>query len=138
MSRDGMDVVVCALNTKTGQLEFACANNTLIHIRENKLAIHGPDKFHVGLGHGSEVQPFTNHRLQLQKGDCVYLSTDGFADQFGGEKGKKFKQKRLRELILQHSSASVADQQKNLDENFESWKGVLEQVDDVLILGFRW
>lgn len=137
-ARDGMDVVLCALHVKSGLLEFACANNTLILVRNGQLAVHGPDKFHVGLSHGEVSPDFTNHQLQLLPGDTIYLSTDGFPDQFGGDKGKKFKVKQLRELLLLHSDAPMGEQEKMLDSAFERWKGNLEQVDDVLVMGFRW
>lgn len=136
-SRDGMDAVLCSIN-KSGQLRFACANNALVHVRNGQAEIHGPDKFPVGLAPTAEMIPFTGYEIQLQKGDAVYLTTDGFADQFGGSKGKKFRQKRLRELLLQHSALPLAEQESILEREFESWRGNLEQVDDVLVLGFRW
>lgn len=136
-ARDGMDAVLCSVN-KTGRLRFACANNALLHIRNGELTVHGPDKFPVGLSPTSQPEPFTEFEIQLEKNDSVYLSTDGYADQFGGTKGKKFKQKRLRELILQHAALPVSEQETILENEFESWRGNLEQVDDVLVLGFRW
>lgn len=136
-ARDGMDVVICSLH-KNGKLDFACANNALVLVRDGAPVIHGPDKFHVGLSHGEELQQFTAHSIQLQKGDSVYLTTDGFSDQFGGEKGKKFKQKRLRELFVNNAALPLDQQEKLLVETFDSWKGRLEQVDDVLIIGFRY
>ncbi len=135
-ARDGMDVVLCALN-KNGRLRFACANNTLVHVRNGVLTPHGPDKFPVGLSPTEVPLPFTEFELMLSKGDCVYLSTDGFADQFGGTKGKKFKQKRLRELFVQNTLLPLAEQESILEKEFESWRGNLEQVDDVLVMGFR-
>jgi serine phosphatase RsbU (regulator of sigma subunit) len=136
-ARDGMDVVLCSLN-KTGRLRFACANNALLLIRKGELQVHGPDKFPVGLSHTTDPDPFTEFEITLQKGDCVYLSTDGFADQFGGAKGKKYKQKRLREFLQKHAHHTMKDQEQQLGKEFESWRGNLEQVDDVLVLGFRY
>lgn len=136
-ARDGMDVVLCCLH-QNGQLDFACANNALVLVRNGALTAHGPDKFHIGLSHGEELLPFTPHSIQLKPGDCIYLTTDGFSDQFGGEKGKKFKQKRLREIFLANAGLPMDEQEQQLVSVFENWKGRLEQVDDVLIIGFRY
>lgn len=136
-ARDGMDVVLCSLN-KAGRLRFACANNALLLVRNGELQIHGPDKFPVGLSHTYQPEPFTEFEITLQKGDCVYLSTDGFADQFGGKKGKKYKQKRLREFLQQQSHRPIKELESILEKEFESWRGDLEQVDDVLVMGFQW
>lgn len=137
-ARDGMDAVLCILHRDSGKLEFACANNALLLIRKGNLTVHGPDKFPVGLSHGDELLPFTHHVIQLEQNDCIYLSTDGFQDQFGGQKGKKFKQKRLRELLLNNSGSAMTQQLNLLERTFESWRGNLEQVDDVLLMGFRY
>lgn len=136
-ARDGMDVVVCAINP-SGRLRFACANITLVHIRDGEMKVYGPDKSPVGLSHTSRPEPFTEFEISLEKGDCVYLSTDGFADQFGGQKGKKYKQKRLREFFHQHAQSIMTEQESKLEAEFECWRGNLEQVDDVLVLGLRW
>jgi serine phosphatase RsbU (regulator of sigma subunit) len=135
-SRDGMDVVLCSLN-KNGLLRFACANNTLLHVRNGELSVFGPDKFPVGLGATADLEPFTSFEIQLQAGDMVYMSTDGFSDQFGGPKGKKYKQKQLRQFLLEHSSDGISQMDSLLENEFNLWKGTLEQVDDVLIMGFR-
>ena len=136
-TRDGMDAVLCSIN-KSGRLRFACANNTLVHIRKGAITVYDPDKFPVGLSPTTKAQRFTEHELQLEKGDVVYMSTDGFADQFGGPKGKKYKQKRLRDFFHQCSEQAMNLQENLLDKEFEQWRGKLEQVDDVLIMGFRY
>lgn len=135
-ARDGMDVVLCALS-KNGVMRFACANNTLVHVRDSEIKVYGPDKFPVGLSHTENPSPFTEFQIPLSEGDCVYLTTDGFADQFGGTKGKKFKQKRLRELFVQNAQLPFAEQETILENEFESWRGNLEQVDDVLVMGLK-
>jgi serine phosphatase RsbU (regulator of sigma subunit) len=84
-----------------------------------------------------ELKPFTNHTLHLSKNDCVYLFTDGYADQFGGEKGKKYKYKQLEEILFASSSKSLEEQKQILNASFNNWKGNLEQVDDVTIIGIR-
>lgn len=136
-SRDGMDVVLCSYDPVRRELQYACANNTLVHVRKGGMQVHGPDKFHVGLSHGAELPSFTHRVLQLEPGDSLYLSTDGFADQFGGAKGKKFKQKQLREWFRDHASLPSDHQEQLLAETFDAWKGALEQVDDVLVMGIR-
>lgn len=83
------------------------------------------------------MKPFTNHEIQLQKGDCLYLSSDGFHDQFGGEKGKKFMVKRFRELLLTNCNQSMSVQREILEKTFEEWKGDIKQIDDVTVLGIR-
>jgi len=131
--QDGMDGVFCALDVHTLRLQFACANNPLWLIRNGALQIFGPDKMPVG--QHQEMKPFTLHELQLEKGDTLYLFTDGFADQFGGPQGKKFKYRQLQETLLQVHRLPAAEQQKKLAQIFESWKGALEQIDDVLVFG---
>jgi serine phosphatase RsbU (regulator of sigma subunit) len=84
-----------------------------------------------------EDKPFTNHTIELQKGDCIYLFTDGYADQFGGEKGKKFKYSNLKEMLLKNHQLPMSEQKEKLDQTIENWKGNLEQVDDILIIGIQ-
>ncbi len=133
--RDGMDISLCALNTQTQQLQWAGANNPLWHIREKTLTRIAPDKQPVG-EHIDEL-PFSTHSIQLQPGDLLYLFSDGYADQFGGTKGKKFKYKQLEELIARICAQSMEEQAHTLHTSFENWKGNLEQVDDVCIVGIR-
>ena len=89
------------------------------------------------VGKGEKTNSFTLNTIQLQKGDSLYLYTDGFADQFGGLKGKKFKYKQLNDLLLQNHDALLADQKTTLESTFNTWKGNLEQVDDVLLIGIK-
>ncbi|TND00068.1 MAG: protein serine/threonine phosphatase, partial [Bacteroidetes bacterium] len=112
------------------------ANNPIWLIRNGELQSFGPDKQPIGT-HGGEQNPFTLHEMQLEKGDCLYLFTDGYADQFGGSKGKKFKYKQLQELLLSVHKQSADEQRRRLDETIENWKGGLEQIDDILIIGIR-
>lgn len=135
--KDGMDISICALNRKTMQLEFAGAYNSLYLVRDGKLTEIAGDKFPVGIFVGEEMQQFKGHELQLKKGDCLYLFTDGIADQFGGPKGKKFKYKQLQEKLLSMYASPMADQGKALDKVIEDWRGELEQIDDMLVIGVR-
>lgn len=135
-SRDGMDAVLCMFDLKGGWLRFACANNPLWLIRNNELKEFGADKMPVGMHHG-EIQPFALNTLGLRKGDMIYLFTDGYADQFGGEKGKKFKYKNLQKILLENSSRSMEEQRLVLDDAMKKWQGNMEQIDDILIIGMR-
>ncbi len=132
---DGMDISLCVLNKDTLELQWSGANNPLYIIRSGDLMELKPDKQPVGKSDVSK--PFTTHTVQLQPGDTLYLFTDGFADQFGGPKGKKFKYKPFKELLIAISTKPMSEQQQILHDTFEKWKGNLEQVDDVCIFGVR-
>jgi len=134
--KDGMDAALLIFNKEKTKLEFTLANNPLWLIRNNELIEHKPDKMPVGK-HDFQDRPFTKNEIDLQKGDLIYIFTDGFADQFGGEKGKKFKYISLKELLLSIASKSMDEQKIILDKTFKSWRGNLELVDDVCILGIR-
>jgi serine phosphatase RsbU (regulator of sigma subunit) len=136
-TRDGMDATIIALNKKTNVLSFACANNPLLLLRDNEIQTFLPDKFPVGIYPDYESRPFTHHELQLKKGDLIYLLTDGFGDQFGGPQGKKFKIKNLKNLLLSIHQLPLQDQCVKLSYSHAEWKGQLEQVDDVLIVGLK-
>jgi serine phosphatase RsbU (regulator of sigma subunit) len=134
--KDGMDMAICVLDEKTKHLEFAGANNPLYAIVGNQMIEIKGDKQPVGYFEGNE-NPFTKHTFQLSAKDSFYLFTDGFADQFGGPKGKKYKYKQLKDLLFQHHHVSMQEQKKVLINSFENWKGSLEQVDDVCVIGIR-
>lgn len=135
-SKEGMDAVLCVYDFKGLWLRFSCANNPLWVIRKNELIRFKPDKMPIGMHYG-EQKPFTAHTLGLRKGDIIYTFTDGYADQFGGPKGKKFKYQALKELLLSIQDKSMVEQKNILENTFESWRTGLEQVDDVLIIGIR-
>ncbi len=133
--KDGMDGIIIRLDSSTGEMKFATAFNAPIVVRGGEVIRFTPDKMPVGPG--VKTQNFSTDSVQLNTGDIVYLFTDGFADQFGGEKGKKFKYKQLEELLVRTSAANVSEQQASIEKTFSNWKGILEQVDDVLLVGFR-
>ncbi|PKP45869.1 MAG: hypothetical protein CVT95_07970, partial [Bacteroidetes bacterium HGW-Bacteroidetes-12] len=149
--KDGMDISLCVFNTQTKVLEFAGAYNPLYIVSEQniegaevnmesenglKLYEIKADRFPIG-SYTDEVKYFTNHTFKLQKGDTVYLFSDGFADQFGGPDGKKFRYKQFKELLLKINPQPMETQKIELQKAFTYWKGNLEQIDDVIIIGSR-
>ncbi|HET6990905.1 MAG TPA: SpoIIE family protein phosphatase, partial [Bacteroidia bacterium] len=134
---DGMDATLISFDRKSNSISFACANNPLLLNRKKELIAFGPDKFPVGMHPDHEKKMFALHQLDLQKGDIIYLLTDGFGDQFGGPGGKKFKIKKLKDLLLEIHELPLQQQGEILSKNHNNWKGTLEQVDDVLVMGIR-
>ena len=134
---DGMDLSFCAINQLTMQLQYAGANNSLYIVRNKELIELKPDKKSIGGSHFELDKVFTNHIFELEKGDNIYLFTDGYADQFGGEKGKKLKYKSFQNLLLSISDLKMDIQKSKLEAYFSEWKGELDQVDDVLVIGIR-
>lgn len=132
---DGMDIALCSLNLKTNELLFNGANNPIWIIRDGNLIEIKGDKQPVGKYYLEKA--FTQHTFQLKKGDCIYLTTDGYADQFGGPKGKKFMYKPLKQQLLAIHAKPALQQKEILDKSFDIWRGALEQIDDVCIIGVR-
>jgi serine phosphatase RsbU (regulator of sigma subunit) len=135
-NKDGMDISLLCFNENENIVEFAAANNPLWIIRNNEVIEVKADKQPVGYS-GFDLKDFTNHSLKLEKGDMVYLFSDGYADQFGGVKGKKYKYNTLKNFLISINHLSVAEQESKLLEEFSNWKGDLEQVDDVCIIGIK-
>ncbi|HEY4798357.1 MAG TPA: tetratricopeptide repeat protein [Bacteroidia bacterium] len=136
--QDGMDGIFIKWRMNNGgwRIEYSCANNAPLLIRDGKVIELECDPMPVGAS-PREENSFTNHVCDLQKNDIIVTYTDGFADQFGGPKGKKFKYKQLNELLLAISDKPMAEQKNILDETFEKWKGNMEQVDDVLLIAIK-
>ncbi len=134
--KDGMDAVLCMWDKANNKLEFAAAYNSLYLIRKDELLETKGDKQPIGFYLGEQM-PFTNHEIKLQKEDIIYIFSDGYADQFGGPGGKKFKSKPFRQLLVDVHKKDMAEQKAILEKTFEDWKGNLEQVDDVLVMGIR-
>jgi serine phosphatase RsbU (regulator of sigma subunit) len=133
--KDGMDITLCSINYLQNTIQFTGANNPLYIIRNKQIIEVKGDKQPVG-NHIKEV-PFTVHTIQLEKNDVVYTFSDGYVDQFGGEKGKKFMRKRFKALLLKISNKPMQEQKSILNNTFETWRGELEQVDDVCVIGIR-
>jgi serine phosphatase RsbU (regulator of sigma subunit)/HAMP domain-containing protein len=134
--RDGMDMALCALDPDRLLLEFAGANCPLYLVRDREVVQYSPDKRPIG-GFDMGDQGFTDHRIQLRKGDVIYIFSDGYADQFGGPRGKKFLYRRFRELLVEIHDKPMDRQKSLLLESFNQWRGAQEQVDDILVFGMR-
>ncbi len=136
-SSDGMDVCICSFDLVNNQLEYAGANRPLWILRNNEFTIMKPDKFPIGGLQMARERIFSNVVIDLQPADTIYLFTDGYADQFGGENGKKMMTARFREILLSIADHNLPGQEHMLRNHFANWQGEHEQVDDVLVMGVR-
>ena len=132
--RDGMDITLCSLNKKQMKLKFAGAYNPLYLIRDSELQIIKTDKFAIGSFKPGEKN-FETIEIDVKKGDKIYIFSDGYADQFGGPRGKKFMYRQFKETLISTIHESMENQKQLLDKRIESWRGSLEQVDDIVIFG---
>ncbi len=135
-SQDGMDATLLCFNFDNNEVIYSAAYNAPVIISNNEIKTLKADRMPIGKSPKEHIS-FTNHYIQTQSGDTIYLFTDGYADQFGGPKGKKFKVKTLLEKLQEISPKTLEEQEKELESNFDKWKGNLEQVDDILIVGIR-
>ncbi|MDP2386393.1 MAG: tetratricopeptide repeat protein [Bacteroidota bacterium] len=133
--KDGFDGILLCINTITREITYAAANNAPVLVSGDVIQEMPANKMPVGKG--ERVGDFDLHSIQYKRGDMLYLYSDGFADQFGGPKGKKFKYKPLNEMVRMIANVKMAEQEELLNSKFLEWKGDLEQVDDVLLVGIR-
>jgi serine phosphatase RsbU (regulator of sigma subunit) len=157
--KDGMDMALISINHNTNKLQFSGANNPLYIIRKNTLQVVSkmenplkifdskdistpnklyeirPDKMPISIY--DRMDRFTTHEIQLEAGDQLYMFSDGFADQFGGPKGKKFKYKAFKKLLLENSQKPMQEQKEILSNTFAFWRNEEEQVDDVVVVGIK-
>lgn len=133
--KDGMDLALVSLDIDTLELEYAGANNPLIIVRDGELIEVKADK--QPIGEFVKMTPFNNHKMTMKKGDCIYLYSDGFVDQFGGDKNKKFKSKPFKELLCSISHLHMNEQHEILQKVLDDWRGELNQVDDICVFGVR-
>jgi serine phosphatase RsbU (regulator of sigma subunit) len=134
--QDGMDLAIISYDKATGDLEFSGAYNPLYHVRKEELSEIKADRFPIGKSPEKEKH-FTNHSLKIEQGDTVYIFSDGYADQFGGENEKKFKTGALKKLLLSIQDKSMNEQKEILDRTIEDWRGNIDQIDDILFIGRR-
>ncbi len=135
--RDGMDIALCVLNTKTNVIKFAGAYNPLWIIRNGSETIEELKATRQAIGKVDNPQQFKTSETALNKGDQIYLFSDGFADQFGGSKGKKMMNRGFKELLVSNRTASLENQKQQLHTHFETWRNDLEQIDDVCVIGVK-
>ena len=136
-AKDGMDLSLCAIDYEKKELEFSGAFNPLYLVRDGEMQEIKANKFPIGIFLGREARNFTNHKIGLEKGDMIYIFSDGYADQFGGPKGKKFMANAFRNLLMSIHKLPMEAQKVALDNALEDWKGPEEQVDDILVMGVR-
>ncbi len=134
---DGMDISICMYYPSKMELHFSAANNSVYIIRNKQFIELKPDKMGLGKSAFESKFKFTQQIIQVEKNDMVYMGSDGYADQFGGGKGKKMMKKNMQTLFLEIAHLTTSEQGKIVKENFNDWKGTLGQVDDVTVLGFR-
>jgi serine phosphatase RsbU (regulator of sigma subunit)/Tfp pilus assembly protein PilF len=134
--KDGMDCSLVSFDFQNLKLTYAAANNSVLLVRNKELTEFVPDKMPVGK-HDRDNESFKQHSFDLTRNDVVYMITDGFPDQFGGPKGKKFMYKKLKELFVEISHLSMSEQEEKIRSALYNWKGDLEQVDDITVVGIR-
>lgn len=134
--KDGMDCSLLVFNTEKSEVTFAGANNPIVVVRQKQIIEFKGDKIPAGR-HDYDQKPFSIHRIPLQKNDVIYTFTDGMSDQFGGPKGKKFLYKKLKDLFLEIADHPMEQQADILNRSFQTWKGTLEQIDDVCVFGIK-
>jgi serine phosphatase RsbU (regulator of sigma subunit) len=155
-TKDGMDISICAINTKLREINYAGAFNPVYIttdaeineasnfdvytnelIPDKVLKIIPADRFPIGIVEDQNNDMFTNKKYHYKAGDCLYLFSDGLADQFGGLNGKKYRTKQLKDLLLKLAKHDMEYQHLSIAEDFEKWKGMHEQVDDILMVGIK-
>jgi len=133
---DGMDMALCVYDPGNSMLQYAGGFNPLVLIRNGELQLYKADPMPIGIG-AISVRKFTRHDIKIMKGDVIYLYTDGYEDQFGGEKDKKYSRKRFRNLLLEIHTRSTTDQKKILEKTLDQWMDGREQIDDITVMGIR-
>jgi serine phosphatase RsbU (regulator of sigma subunit) len=137
-TKDGMDIAICTIPKKGKKIEYAGANNPFWLIRDGEIIETRGDRQPVGIYGDNLETPYTNHEIEIKSGDSVYIFSDGYADQFGGPSGKKFKYSQFKSLLVQVQEESMAKQKEILNTRIEEWMGdEEEQIDDILVVGIR-
>jgi serine phosphatase RsbU (regulator of sigma subunit) len=134
-AKDGMDGILVRIDRNKKEFHYVAANNAPLLVSNREMQELPLDKMPVGMG--DNLSGFSSHTFTYKTGDLLYLHTDGYADQFGGDKGKKFKTSNLKKLLLELSPQPMKEQHQVLADHFERWRGDLEQIDDVCVVGIR-
>lgn len=135
-TKDGMDIALCAIHLESKMCQFAGAFNPLYLVRDNEVVVHSAVKEAIG-GSTARDKNFTSHEFQLQSNDRIYLLSDGFTDQFGGPRNKKFTRRRFRETLLELKDIPMTQQEAKFEEIYKNWVGNQKQIDDMLIIGLE-
>ncbi|MBL7898081.1 MAG: SpoIIE family protein phosphatase [Crocinitomicaceae bacterium] len=135
--KDGMDISLISIDREKGKVQWAGAHNPLWILKKNSNEIIELKADKQPIGKFEFAKPFNNHEIDFETGDCLYMFSDGFADQFGGDKGKKLKASTMREIFISCRNLPMQEQKIKIIDAFEAWKNMLEQVDDVCVMGVR-
>ena len=135
-TKDGMDIALCIIDPENLKMQYAGAYNPLYLIRNQDIISFKADRMPIGI-HIIEKDSFTNHECDLMKGDTIYIFTDGYIDQFGGDGKRKFKMAPFRDLLISMNDKSMKEQERILEDEFLQWKGDHEQIDDILVMGIK-
>ena len=135
-AQDGIEIALCVIDLKNNTLDYAGANRPLYLLRDEAVEQIRPDRMPIGI-YEQELVPFSSQRMELKKGDCLYLFSDGFVDQLGGPLRKTFRVRRFRKLLLEIRDQSMESQKERLESELKAWQGDVEQIDDILVLGIR-
>ncbi len=134
---DGMDIALCAIDRENKEMEFAGANRHLIYFRDKELEMVKGNKFGIGGLHDESATRFANHKISYDSGDIIYMCTDGYADQFGGTKGKRMMTRNMIKILEKSLSFGVGEQEQLLNHWLDKWQGNHEQTDDILLIGIQ-
>lgn len=135
-NKDGMDIALCIFNKKSNILEYAGAYNPLYLIRNGELHEYKADRMPIGIYH-IEKESFTNNEIEIKKDDIIYIFSDGYADQFGGPAQSKFKSANMKKMLLEIWNRPMEEQKQIIEERFNKWKGKLDQIDDIILIGIK-
>ena len=136
-AQDGMDIALCIIDLETKKLQYSGAYNPLYIIRNKELIQFKADRMPIGIFTRKSTQTFTNHEIQLEKDDVIYMFSDGYVDQFGGERGEKLKAKNLQKILLEVAHLPMQEQNFVLEFELNKWQGAEPQIDDILVIGLK-
>jgi ligand-binding sensor domain-containing protein/serine phosphatase RsbU (regulator of sigma subunit) len=134
---DGMDLTLIAFNKQTFTLELAGAYNPIYLVRKGEVIVYKTDRFPIGMTTFDQNKTFTNYTVEIQPGDMIYMCSDGYADQFGSPEVKKFKSVNIKRILSEIWHLPVMEQRSRLEKEIMDWKGDLQQVDDIMFIGFK-